>query len=76
MNGVLYGKDHDEAFQEKVYNSNGLLNYRIHTPENMNPEKKYPLIIFFYGAGSRGRALRSKALRVGKSAGPTQKRAK
>lgn len=54
MNGALSAKDNAGAFQKKVYNSKGPLNYRLYTPENMDPNKKYPLIIFFHGAGSRG----------------------
>lgn len=30
------------------------LNYRIHIPENPDPNKKYPLILFLHGAGERG----------------------
>ena len=53
MNGSLYAKDNVEVkFQKKEYK--GLLNYRIHTPENMDSKKKYPLILFFHGSGSRG----------------------
>jgi len=32
----------------------GTLNYRIYTPQNMSADKKYPLILFFHGAGERG----------------------
>ena len=50
--GSLDANDKFEAFQKKEYK--GLLNYRIYTPENMDHQKKYPLIIYFHGAGSRG----------------------
>jgi len=44
-----------EAFQKKVYASKeGTLNYRIHIPEKMDTGKKYPLVLFFHGAGSPG----------------------
>lgn len=35
--------------------SNGTtLNYREMTPENVDPNKKYPLVLFMHGAGERG----------------------
>lgn len=55
FSGFLYAADNVEAFQKKVYESKeGNLNYRMHTPEKMDDKKKYPLIIFFHGSGSRG----------------------
>jgi predicted peptidase len=55
LSGSLYAQDNAEAFQKRVYKSKeGILNYRIYTPEKMDNKKKYPLIIFFHGAGGRG----------------------
>lgn len=42
-------------FEKGVYPSkNGNLNYRLLKPENYNPEKKYPIVLFLHGAGERG----------------------
>jgi len=30
------------------------LRYRYHAPKNIEPGKKYPLVVFFHGAGERG----------------------
>lgn len=30
------------------------LKYRVLTPQDMNPKKKYPLVLFMHGAGERG----------------------
>jgi predicted peptidase len=45
-----------EEFAAKVYSSpNGSnLNYRIYIPKDIDPEKRYPLVLFFHGAGERG----------------------
>lgn len=46
----------NEDFEAEVYKSSGgnSLNYRIYMPENRDANKKYPLIVFFHGAGQRG----------------------
>ena len=40
-------------FDAKVFtSSDGLkLNYRIYVPDDYNPDKTYPLILFMHGAG-------------------------
>ncbi|MDX9979966.1 MAG: PHB depolymerase family esterase [Lentisphaeria bacterium] len=46
----------EEAFEAKVHTSaeGKSLNYRIHLPANMDAAKRYPLVLFFHGAGERG----------------------
>lgn len=47
-------------FDAKIFKSDKgkLLNYRIHLPENFDPKKEYPFVLFFHGAGERGSTLR------------------
>jgi len=53
--GSLKANDVFEAFEAKVFkSSHGTLNYRMHIPEKMNANKKYPLVLLFHGAGERG----------------------
>ncbi|MCU4155859.1 dienelactone hydrolase family protein [Carboxylicivirga sp. A043] len=43
------------AFEKRVFiQGNDTLNYRILYPENMKPNKHYPLVLFLHGAGERG----------------------
>jgi predicted peptidase len=52
------------AFQFKVYKKDGhTLPYRIHQPEKPEQGKKYPLVLFFHGAGERGLDNRKQFLR-------------
>ena len=43
-------------FDAKIFKSakGKFLNYRIHLPENLDPKKEYPFVLFFHGAGERG----------------------
>lgn len=41
----------EESFTDKA---GVVLPYRFHVPENYNPEKEYPFILFLHGAGNRG----------------------
>ncbi len=42
-------------FQAHQYEENGeVMPYRLYVPEHMEPEKKYPLVLFLHGAGERG----------------------
>ena len=54
--GILSGYAQDlSLFQKKVFVQNGdSLLYRQLLPENYDPGKKYPLIVFLHGAGERG----------------------
>ena len=44
------------SFEKKEYNfaDGKVLPYRILYPENYDPAKKYPLVLFLHGAGERG----------------------
>lgn len=47
-----------DDFQAFVYRDEGLgveVPYRFFAPRNVNPDKKYPLVVFLHGAGERGR---------------------
>ena len=46
----------EAAFEAKVHTSaeGKSLNFRIHLPANMDAAKRYPLVLFFHGAGERG----------------------
>lgn len=45
-----------QAFDARLYQSSddGSLPYRIHLPQTIEHGRKYPLILFFHGAGERG----------------------
>ena len=61
--GNVFSQDSD-FFKEKKFldSSNDTLLYRFH--EINNPNKKYPIVIFFHGAGERGKDNK-KQLEVG-----------
>ncbi|MCO4291935.1 alpha/beta hydrolase-fold protein [Solitalea sp. MAHUQ-68] len=42
-------------YQKQTFvQNNDTLNYRVLFPENYNPTKKYPVVLFLHGAGERG----------------------
>ncbi|HEY8937446.1 MAG TPA: prolyl oligopeptidase family serine peptidase [Cyclobacteriaceae bacterium] len=55
LNGVCIAQKDSTAFLKLQYLSGGdTLPYRFLKPRKIDGEKKYPLIIFFHGAGERG----------------------
>jgi len=56
LNGITSGLSVTDAFERKSYTSaeGKTLPYRICFPKKMIPGKRYPLVIFFHGAGERG----------------------
>jgi predicted peptidase len=56
MRGVAFGVDAKVAFEPLVFKTDDgcTLNYRLMKPKDYDPQKKYPLVLFFHGAGERG----------------------
>ena len=53
-------------FEFRTFEENGhMLPYRIYRPAHMETGKKYPLVIFFHGAGERGLDNRLQLFRFG-----------
>jgi len=48
---VAFGQDYET---KQYISQNDTLPYRILLPENYNPNKSYPLVVFLHGAGERG----------------------
>lgn len=52
------------GFQFKTYQKKGhVLPYRLHQPNAIDKDKKYPLVLFFHGAGERGLDNRKQLMR-------------
>jgi predicted peptidase len=57
-------EDKFTSFQFETFELNGhVLPYRIYQPEIKNKEEKYPLVVFFHGAGERGNDNRTQLKR-------------
>lgn len=54
LSSVAQGVDSTPFDKHLFISGNQSLPYRLLKPKNPEPEKKYPLIIFFHGAGERG----------------------
>ncbi len=54
--GNLSAKEPTEIYEAKTFHAKDgrTIPYRQYTPENMSTKKKYPLVLFFHGAGERG----------------------
>ncbi len=56
--GVLLSVNYQKKIQKKIVNlslfSTDTLNYQFFLPQNNNPNKKYPLIVFLHGVGNSG----------------------
>ena len=48
---AAFGQDYET---KQYISQNDTLPYRILLPENYNPNKSYPLVVFLHGAGERG----------------------
>lgn len=55
MTTEILAADAKELFEARTFKgSAGELNYRLLKPKDYDANKKYPLVIFFHGAGERG----------------------
>ena len=55
MTSSLLAADAKELFEARTFKSDaGELKYRLLKPKDYDTNKKYPLVIFFHGAGERG----------------------
>lgn len=53
---TLTAADHRDRYEARTYvdGQGGKLPYRLLRPKNYDPHKKYPLVLFFHGAGECG----------------------
>ena len=49
--GVINGQEYEKR---RYITQNDTLPYRLLLPDNYNPKKSYPLLVFLHGAGERG----------------------
>jgi predicted peptidase len=55
MSSLLSAADAKDLFEARTFKSDsGELKYRLLKPKDYDANKKYPLVIFFHGAGERG----------------------
>ncbi len=54
--GCLFAQQPINVYEAKIFQAkNGkTIPYRQYTPGQLDPKKKYPLVLFFHGAGERG----------------------
>ena len=63
--GVEHGPNLSHLFEKKVFtDGENTLPYRIYVPKDLSPEKRYPLVLFFHGAGERGNDNERQLLHV------------
>lgn len=67
--GVAPMQDWEKKFSSFAFNAyqddGHVLPYRLHSPDPIEKGKKYPLVVFFHGAGERGIDNRVQFLRAG-----------
>jgi predicted peptidase len=56
LSRLAYAADAKTVFEPMVFKTDDgrELNYRLMKPKDYDPQKKYPLVLFFHGAGERG----------------------